>query len=31
MSEQQNLDIVRDAYAAFGRGDLDALVALLHP
>ena len=31
MSEQQNLDIVRDAYTAFGRGDLDGLVALLDP
>ncbi len=31
MSEQQNLDIVRDVYAAFGRGDVDGLVALLDP
>ena len=23
MSEQQNLDVVRSVYAAFGRGDLD--------
>ena len=31
MREQQNLDIVRDAYAAFGRGDVDGLLALLDP
>ena len=28
MSEQQNLDIVRRGYEAFGRGDLDALLGL---
>jgi ketosteroid isomerase-like protein len=28
MSEQQNLDIVRRGYEAFGRGDIDALLAL---
>ena len=31
MSEQQNLEIVRSAYAAFGRGDLEGLLALLDP
>ena len=31
MSEQQNLDVVRDLYAAFGRGDLEAIVAPLDP
>jgi ketosteroid isomerase-like protein len=31
MSEQQNLDVVRDLYAAFGRGDLDAILAPLDP
>jgi ketosteroid isomerase-like protein len=29
MSEQQNVGIVQDVYAAFGRGDLDGLIALL--
>lgn len=28
MSEQENLDIVRRGYEAFGRGDLDGLVRL---
>jgi len=27
MSEQQNLDVVRRGYDAFGRGDLDALLS----
>lgn len=31
MSEQQNLDVVRSVYAAFGRGDLDAILAPLDP
>ena len=31
MSEQQNLNLVQQAYAAFGRGDLDGLIALLDP
>ena len=31
MSEQQNIDVVRRAYGAFGRGDLDGLLALLDP
>jgi uncharacterized protein len=30
MSEQQNLDTVRRAYEAFGRGDIDALLSTLH-
>lgn len=29
MSEAQNTRIVQDAYAAFGRGDLDALLAVM--
>jgi ketosteroid isomerase-like protein len=29
MSEQQNVDVVRRGYEAFGRGDLDALLSLL--
>lgn len=29
MSEQQNLEIVRRGYEAFGRGDIDALLAIL--
>jgi ketosteroid isomerase-like protein len=29
MSEQQNLDLVRRGYEAFGRGDIDALLELL--
>ena len=31
MSEQQNLDVVRNMYAAFGRGDLEGVVAGLDP
>ena len=31
MSEQQNLDVVRGLYAAFGRGDLDGFLAPLDP
>ena len=31
MSEQQNLDAVRSLYAAFGRGDLEAIIATLDP
>jgi len=31
MSGQQNLDVVRNMYAAFGRGDLDAVLAPLDP
>jgi hypothetical protein len=31
MSEQQNLDIVRQGYAAFGRGDVQGLLDLLDP
>jgi ketosteroid isomerase-like protein len=31
MSEQQNLDVVRSLYDAFGRGDLEAIVAPLDP
>lgn len=31
MSEQQNLEVVRNAYAAFGRADVDGLLALLDP
>lgn len=31
MSEQKNLDVVRSIYAAFGRGDLDGIVATLDP
>ena len=31
MSEQQNVALVQQAYAAFGRGDLDGLIALLDP
>src|SRR5687767_4951047 len=31
MSEQQNLDVVRQGYAAFGRGDLQELLSLLDP
>ena len=29
MSAQQNIQIVKDAYAAFGRGDMQSLLALL--
>jgi uncharacterized protein len=31
MSEQQNLDVVRRMYAAFGGGDLEGILALLDP
>jgi uncharacterized protein len=31
MSEQQNLDVVRALYAAFGRGDLEGILAPLDP
>src|SRR5262245_19918883 len=31
MSEQQNLDIVRSLYAAFGRGDVEGILAQLDP
>jgi ketosteroid isomerase-like protein len=31
MSEQQNLDVVRGLYAAFGRGDLEGILAPLDP
>jgi len=31
MSEQQNLDVVRGMYAAFGRGDLEGMLAPLDP
>jgi uncharacterized protein len=31
MSEQQNLEIVHNVYAAFGRGDLAAILAQLDP
>jgi len=31
MSEHQNLDVVRRMYAAFGRGDLESIVASLDP
>ena len=31
MSEQQHLDIVRTIYAAFGRGDLEGILAALDP
>ena len=31
MSEQQNLDIVRKGYDAFGRGDIPGLLGLLDP
>ena len=31
MSEQQNVDVVRQAYGAFGRGDLEGILALLDP
>jgi ketosteroid isomerase-like protein len=31
MSEQDNLEVVRNVYAAFGRGDLEGLLALLDP
>ena len=31
MTEQQNLEIVRGVYAAFGRADLEGILALLDP
>lgn len=31
MSEQQNLDIVRQGYDAFGRGDIQGLLNLMDP
>ena len=31
MSEQQNVGLVQQVYAAFGRGDLDGLLAMLDP
>ena len=31
MTEQQHLDVVRNMYAAFGRGDLDGILAHLDP
>ena len=31
MSEQENLEVVRRVYAAFGRGDLEGLLAMLDP
>ena len=31
MSEQQNIGLVQQVYAAFGRGDLDGLLAMLDP
>jgi ketosteroid isomerase-like protein len=31
MSEKQNLEIVRNVYAAFGRGDLAGILAQLDP
>ena len=31
MSEQQNVGVVQQVYGAFGRGDLDGLIALLDP
>jgi len=31
MSEKQNLEIVRNVYAAFGRGDLGGILAQLDP
>ena len=31
MSEQQNLDVVRSIYAAFGRGDVEGVLAQLDP
>ena len=31
MSEQQNVEVVQQAYAAFGRGDLEGILALLDP
>jgi len=31
MSEQQHIDVVRSVYAAFGRGDLETILAALDP
>jgi uncharacterized protein len=31
MTEQQNLDVVRGMYGAFGRGDLEGVLAYLDP
>src|SRR5262245_53958619 len=31
MSEQENLEIVRNTYVAFGRGDLEGILARLDP
>ena len=31
MSEQENLEAIRSVYDAFGRGDLDGILALLDP
>jgi hypothetical protein len=31
MSEQENLEVVRNLYGAFGRADLDGILALLDP
>ena len=31
MNEQQNIDVVRSVYAAFGRGDVEGIVATLDP
>jgi ketosteroid isomerase-like protein len=31
MSEQDNLEVVRNLYAAFGRADLEGILALLDP
>ena len=31
MNEQQNLDVVRTVYAAFDRGDVEGILALLDP
>ena len=31
MSEQQNLDVVRGVYGAFGRGDLEGILGALDP
>ena len=31
MNERQNLDVVRGVYAAFGRGDVEGILALLDP
>src|SRR5918993_3746478 len=31
MSEQQNLDVVQQVYAAFGRGDINGIIDFLDP